>query len=138
MKIIGYTTGTFDMFHFGHVNLLKTAKALCDVLIVGVTSDKLCKTQKGKKTVMNEQERIDVLSACKYVDCVVIHNDETKEIAQERYKFDILFIGDDWFRKDEYSNFEKKFPNIKVVYIPYTNTISSTCIRQRIKDIERS
>jgi glycerol-3-phosphate cytidylyltransferase len=129
MTIIGYTTGTYDMFHSGHVKILESMKKLCDVIIVGVTTDELCSQQKNKTPVINLQNRMTVLKSCRHVDIVVPHHGETKLDAWNKYKFDILFIGSDYIGKEEYTLFEKQKPNINVIYLPYSPEISSTQIR---------
>ena len=94
--LIGYTSGVFDLFHVGHLNLLKNAKGLCDNLIVGVTSDELV-AYKNKKAVINHSERMEIVRNIKFVDAVVPQNDMDKFKMWERLKFDVMFVGDDWF-----------------------------------------
>lgn len=129
MKIIGYTTGTYDLFHAGHVEFLKKAKALCDILIVGCTDDDLGFKEKGKRPIIPIYDRMKVVESCKYVDMVIIHDGSTKEEMCEQLGFSVVFIGSDWYGHDSYKNLEKI---VKVVYLPYTKSISSTKIREKL------
>ena len=94
--VIGYTTGVFDLFHIGHVNVLKNAKAMCDKLIVGVSTDELVQNSKNKIPVIPFIERCEIVASCKYVDVVIAQDDRNKIKIQSKLKFDILFVGDDW------------------------------------------
>jgi glycerol-3-phosphate cytidylyltransferase len=127
--IIGYTTGVFDLFHIGHVNLLRNAKSLCDKLIVGVTSDELV-SYKSKKAVIPYQERIEIVRSCIYVDMAIPQNELDKFKAWEKIKFDILFVGDDWYNQDRWVTMEDKFKQnqVRIIYFPYTQGTSSTLI----------
>ena len=131
-KIIGYTTGVFDLFHIGHLNLLKNAKGLCDRLIVGVTTDELIQTYKKKKAVIPFEERLEIVRNIKFVDSVVPQSNMDKFEMWERLKFDIMFVGDDWFKTEKWSIFEKQFKkvSVKVIYFPYTKGTSSTLINE--------
>lgn len=131
---IGYTTGVFDLFHKGHVNFLKAAKSFCDRLIVGVTTDELAKQEKKKSPVINFEDRIAVLSACKYLDLAIPHNNSDKIEAWKKLKFDILIIGNDWYDSESYNMFEEqlKEKGVKVIYIPYTKGISASSIEEKI------
>jgi glycerol-3-phosphate cytidylyltransferase len=110
---VGYTTGTFDIFHEGHVEFLKTCKIYCDRLIVGLTTDELAEVQK-RKTIFKYNSRKAVLSSCRYVDCVLPHTGDSKIVAHDKLKFDALFIGTDYYKKLEYKEVESK---TTVVYI---------------------
>ena len=94
--VIGYTTGVFDLFHVGHLNLLKNAKTMCDKLVVGVTIDKLVR-YKYKKSVIPYKERIEIVKSCRYVDLAIPQNKIDKLEAFKKIKYDILFVGDDWY-----------------------------------------
>ena len=128
--IVGYTSGVFDLFHVGHVNILRNARALCDRLIVGVTSDELV-YYKGKKAVISYEDRVEVVRACRYVDLVVPQASLDKVAAWERLKFDRLFVGDDWFGRDTWQDFEARLKKVgvQVTYLPYTQGTSSTKLR---------
>ena len=131
-KIIGYTAGVFDLFHIGHLNLLKKAKENCDFLIVGVNSDELVKQYKDKSPIISEEERLKIIEAIRYVDKVVLVNDRDKLNAYNKYKFNRLFVGDDWKDSVSYKKATEELEphNVEVVYFPYTKTTSSTLIKE--------
>ena len=132
--VIGYTTGVYDLFHIGHLNLLKNAKGLCDKLIVGVTVDKLV-AYKHKRAIIPFEDRLEIVRSIKYVDAAIPQEDIDKFAAWEKLKFDILFVGDDWYQSESWKTMEEKFNNVgvKVVYFPYTKGVSSTVISQALK-----
>ena len=134
--LVGYTSGVYDLFHIGHLNLLKNAKGLCDKLIVGVTSDELV-SYKKKKAVIRHQERMEIVRNIKHVDVVVPQNDMDKYKMWERLKFDIMFVGDDWFESDKWKELDEKFKKVgvKIVYFPYSKGISSTLINETLKKL---
>ncbi len=134
--VIGYTTGVFDLFHVGHVNVLRNAKSMCDRLIVGVTVDELV-AYKNKKSVIPFQERIEIVRACKYVDLAVPQMTMDKLDALDRYKFDIMFVGDDWYKTDKWADFESDFTNrgVRIIYFPYTKSTSSTLINETLESL---
>ena len=131
--IIGYTTGVFDLFHIGHVNLLRNAKSLCQKLIVGVSVDDLV-VYKNKKAVIPFEERIEIVRSVKYVDVAIPQFSIDKLQAYEKIKYNILFVGDDWFGKDNWKNTEKelKINKVKIIYLPYTKNTSSTLINETL------
>ena len=126
---IGYTTGVYDLFHIGHLNLLKNAKGLCDKLIVGVTVDELVK-YKYKRAIIPFEDRLEIVRSIKYVDAAIPQETIDKFAAWEKLKFDILFVGDDWYQSESWQAMEEKFRGVgvKVVYFPYTKGVSSTVI----------
>ena len=132
--VIGYTTGVYDLFHIGHLNLLKNAKGLCDKLIVGVTVDELV-AYKNKRAVIPFEERLEIVRSIKYVDAAIPQEDIDKFAAWEKLKFDILFVGDDWYQSESWRAMEEKFSGVgvKVVYFPYTKGVSSTVISKALK-----
>jgi glycerol-3-phosphate cytidylyltransferase len=134
--IIGYTSGVFDLFHIGHLNLLKNAKGMCDKLIVGVTTDELV-AYKGKKPIIPFADRIEIVRNIKYVDAAVAQENMDKLAMCQRLKVDILFVGDDWYNSEKWNNYEKEFneANIRIVYFPYTKGISSTQITKVLKAV---
>ncbi len=134
--VLGYTTGVFDLFHIGHVRLLKKARGLCDRLVVGVTSDELV-AYKNKKAVIPFKERCEVVASCRYVDCVVEQSTMDKLVAWEKIRFDVMFVGDDWFKDEKWEKIDKKFKNlnIKIIYFPYTRETSSTLINQTLNSL---
>lgn len=131
--IIGYTTGVYDLFHIGHLNLLKNAKGMCDKLIVGVTVDDLV-TYKGKHAMIPFDDRIEIVRSCKYVDAAVPQYDMDKLTACKKLGASVLFVGDDWYATEKWENYEKEFneAGIKIVYFPYTKGISSTIINNAL------
>lgn len=137
--IIGYTSGVFDLFHIGHLNLLKNAKGLCDNLIVGVTSDELV-AYKNKRAVINHQERMEIVRNIKFVDAVVPQNDMDKFKMWERLKFDIMFVGDDWLNTPKWKEIDEQFKavGVKIIYFPYTQGTSSTLINQTLIELRNS
>jgi len=128
-RIIGYTTGVFDLFHIGHLNLLRNAKALCDKLIVGVTTDELV-SYKHKKAIIPFIERCEIVRSIKYVDLVIPQENMDKYDAWKKLKYDIMFVGDDWHNTEKWNDIEEQFKKVgvKVVYFPYTQGTSSTLI----------
>ena len=132
MKKIGYTTGVFDLFHIGHLNILKRARLECDHLIVGVTTDELCKSAKNQKPFIPFQERMDLVEAVKYVDEVVPQTSYDKVEAWNNLKFDKMFVGDDWKGTDQWNQIEKEFSQfgVEIIYFPYTTHTSSTILRK--------
>jgi glycerol-3-phosphate cytidylyltransferase len=132
--ITGYTGGVFDLFHLGHLNILKNAKSLCDKLIVGVSTDDLV-SYKHKKSVIPFSERIQIVSACKYVDLAIPQDKIDKVEMYKKIKFDILFVGDDWYKSEGWENYEKKLSeySVKVIYFPYTKGTSSTLINETLE-----
>lgn len=137
MKKIGYTTGVFDLFHIGHLNVLKRAKLECDYLIVGVTSDELSMSAKNKKPVIPFQERMEIVEAIKFVDEVVPQVNYDKLEAWNNLKFDRMFVGDDWKGTDKWNQIEKEFSEfgVEILYFPYTSHTSSTILREVLSKI---
>lgn len=134
--VIGYTTGVFDLFHIGHLNLLKKAKSMCDKLIVGVSTDELV-FYKNKSPVITFEERIEIVKAIKYVDEVVPQYNMNKLEAHKKYNFDVMFVGSDWQGTEKWNKIESDFNKIgvKVIYFPYTKGTSSTLINTTLKDL---
>lgn len=130
---IGYTTGVFDMFHIGHLNILKNAKAQCDYLIVGVSTDDVVLDYKHKKPIIPFEQRCEIVSAIKYVDEVVPQLSMNKMEAFEKYKFNAIFHGSDWKNSDMYKKITADFEKVgvDVVFLPHTDGISSTMIREK-------
>ena len=133
---IGYTSGVFDLFHIGHLNLLKNAKGMCDKLVVGVTVDDLV-TYKGKKAMIPFEDRLEIVRNIKWVDAVVPQYDMDKVKMCKKLHADLLFVGDDWYGTDKWSVFEKDLDKIgtEVVYFPYTKGVSSTKISKALSAV---
>ena len=136
-KIIGYTTGVYDMFHIGHLNIISRAREQCDYLIVGVSTDELVKKEKNKIPVIPFDERVAIVSALKYVDEVVPQPDKNKYEAWRKYHFDKMFVGSDWKGTQQWIEYEKQFKplGVEIVYLPYTDGISSTLLTEIIKNL---
>lgn len=136
-KVIGYTTGVYDMFHIGHLNILKRAKEQCDYLIVGVSTDELVQKEKNKTPVIPWEERAEIIKAIRYVDEVVEQPDKNKFAAWERYHFDKMFVGSDWQGTPQWKKFEEQFApfGVEIVYLPHTDGISSTKLTNYIKNV---
>ena len=134
--VIGYTTGVYDLFHVGHLNLLKNAKGMCDKLVVGVTVDELV-TYKGKRAMIPFEDRIEIVRSIKYVDAAVPQYDMDKLTACKKIGASILFVGDDWYGTEKWKKYESDFAaeGIKIVYFPYTKGISSTQITKALKAV---
>ena len=136
-RIIGYTAGVYDMFHIGHLNIIRNAKAQCDYLIVAVSTDELVKKEKNKTPVIPFEERKEIISALKYVDEVVPQVDKNKFGAWKKYHFDKMFVGSDWQGTPQWQKYEKELNphGVKIVYLPHTDGISSTKLTELIKKL---
>ena len=136
--IIGYTAGVYDLFHIGHLNLLKNAKGMCDKLIVGVTVDELV-AYKGKQSMIPFEDRIEIVRSCKYVDAAVPQYDMNKLEACKKLGASFLFVGDDWYGTEKWQNYEKEFEEagIKIIYFPYTKGVSSTKINEALNAVRK-
>jgi glycerol-3-phosphate cytidylyltransferase len=132
--IIGYTSGVFDLFHIGHLNLLKNARAMCDKLIVGVTTDSLSQ-YKDKAPLIPYSDRAEIVRAVRYVDAVIPQADMDKMTMCKKVGASILFVGDDWYGTDKWQKIEQGLRelNIRVIYFPYTYGVSSTKITETLK-----
>lgn len=133
---IGYTTGVFDMFHIGHLNILRRAKEQCEHLIVGVSTDELVREYKNKIPIIPFEERKEIVEAIKYVDQVVPQENRNKIEAYKKYKFDAMFVGNDWKGKPLFEEVEKELKKYgtDVVYFPYTEGTSSTILRSVLSE----
>lgn len=136
--VIGYTTGVYDLFHIGHLNLFKNAKGMCDRLIVGVTVDELVE-YKGKKAMIPFEDRIEIVRSCRYVDAAVPQYDMDKLTAARKLGATVLFVGDDWYGTEKWKKFEREFAEygIRIIYFPYTKGISSTKITEALNSVRR-
>jgi glycerol-3-phosphate cytidylyltransferase len=131
--IIGYTTGVYDLFHIGHLNLLRNAKGLCDRLIVGVTVDELV-ALKYKRAVIPFAERMEIVRSVRYVDAVVPQETMDKFESWKKLKYDILFVGDDWYETEKWQQLEEQLrrEGVRIVYFPYTKGTSSTLLNEAL------
>jgi glycerol-3-phosphate cytidylyltransferase len=133
---VGYTTGTFDLFHVGHLNLLENAKKYCNILIVGVSTDELVQSYKGVLPIIPFEDRIRIIEALKCVDKAIPQTSMNKLVALERIHYDVLFHGDDWKNTELYNDIENKLKEkgIPCIYFPYTTNVSSREIRKKIEE----
>ncbi len=135
-KIVGYTQGTYDMFHIGHLNLLKNAKRHCDYLIAGINSDELVASYKEKRPIIPLEERVAIVRAIKYVDEVVVTTTLDKMEMWDILRFDEIYIGDDWKGNARWEETGKVLETVgaRLVFLPYTKDTSSTLLRQKLNE----
>ena len=135
-KIRGYTTGVFDLFHIGHLNIIEQAKTQCDELIVGVSTDELVKEYKGEKPIIPLKERMRIISALSDVDKVIKQHELDKLSAWEKIKYDKLFHGSDWKNTKLYNSTitDLKKVGAEVVFFEYTPGTSSTILKKFLRD----
>ena len=134
--IVGYTTGVYDMFHIGHLNILRRAKEQCDYLIVGVSTDELVRHDKNKTPIIPFVDRCAIVESIKYVDQVVTQENKNKYEAWEKYHFNKMFVGSDWKGTPQWDEFEKQFAplGVEIVSLDHTDGISSTILRDRLNE----
>ena len=135
--IKGYTAGVYDMFHIGHLNVIRRAKEQCDYLIVGVSTDEVVEQNKNKKPIIPFQERVAIVEAIRYVDQVVPqerYDIEGKIEIVKKYGINIMFVGSDWQGTEKWNKIQEELASIgcKVIYLPHTDGISSTSLRKLI------
>jgi glycerol-3-phosphate cytidylyltransferase len=130
--VVGYVPGVFDMFHVGHLNIVRNARLACDHLIAGVVSDERAVAAKGKGPVVPAAERLEILRSIRYVDEAVLEDVPEKLEMWHRLHFDVLIKGDDWRGTAKGDRLEKDMASVgvQVVYLPYTVHTSSTMLRQ--------
>lgn len=136
---VGYTTGVYDMFHIGHLNLLRRASKMCDKLIVGVTTDDLV-SYKNKTSIIRFEDRIRIVRSLPFVFKAVEQNNMDKVSACKRYGAHAIVVGDDWKNTDKWNKYENDLAKIgvTVVYLPYTKRVSSTILREEIKSAKNA
>lgn len=132
MYKIGYTSGVYDMFHIGHLNILKKAREQCEYLVVGVSTDEVVREYKNKSPIIPFCQRIEIVKAIRYVDEVVAQESMDKMQMWEKIHFDVMFHGDEWKGSNLYNEYETNFKRIgvDVVYISHTDGISSSELRK--------
>ena len=137
--VIGYAAGVFDLFHIGHLNLLKNAKGMCDKLIVGVTTDELV-AYKHKKAVIPFEERLEIIRSIRYVDAAIPQETQDKLDTWQKIRFDVMFVGDDWHGSERWREIEDEFNErgVRIVYFPYTKGTSSTLLNGVLTKIRSS
>lgn len=135
---VGYTTGVFDMFHIGHLNIIRRAKEQCEYLIVGVSTDELVQTYKHKTPIIPLEERIEIVRAIRFVDEVVVQTSMDKLAAWEKLHFDVLFHGDDWKGSSMYNEVEQRLTehDVHMVFLPHTKGTSSTLLAEKLRDVK--
>ena len=138
-QIVGYTSGVFDLFHIGHLNILNRAKALCDRLIVGVTIDELV-GYKNVEAVVPFEERLEIIKNIKCVDLAIPQDDLDKFVMWKKLKFDVMFIGDDWFETDRFKKYEKDLARVgvEIIYLPYTKGVSTSFRKKKKEELEKN
>ncbi|WP_026452224.1 adenylyltransferase/cytidyltransferase family protein [Aequorivita capsosiphonis] len=138
-KVIGYATGVFDLFHIGHLNILKNAKENCDYLIVGVTVDELV-AYKGANAIIPFEERLKIVEAIQYVDEVVPQTSMDKMAAWEKLQFNKMFVGSDWKGTEKWNDLEEEFAKVgvEIQYFPYTKGTSSTHLKNVFNQLLKS
>jgi glycerol-3-phosphate cytidylyltransferase len=136
---LGYTSGVYDLFHVGHLNILKKAKEQCDFLIVAISTDELVQSYKNKTPVIEFAERAAIVEAIKYVDKVVPQESRNKMEAYEEHKFDVMFVGDDWKGTPLWVKLDKdlKEKGSDIVYFSYTKEVSSTFLKEVLNKIHK-
>jgi len=132
---IGYTTGAYDLFHIGHLNIFKNAKKFCDYLIVGVSTDELIQKYKNKTPVIPFTERKEIVQSIKYVDKVVPQTSLDKVLPAVKVKANIVFVGSDWQNTESWIKYEAELAkhNIKVIYLPHTARLTTTRLIDQIQ-----
>jgi glycerol-3-phosphate cytidylyltransferase len=130
-EIVGYAPGAFDLFHIGHLNILKHAKSRCDRLIAGVVSDEMLRLTKGITPVVPLAERMEIVRHIDFVDDVHCESVPDKLEVWRQLRFDVFFKGDDWRGTAKGEDLERRFGavGVRVEYFPYTMSTSSTKLR---------
>jgi len=139
-KIIGYTSGVFDLFHIGHLNILRNAKSLCDFLVVGVTTDEVTLDMKGHLPIIPFSERIQIVESIEFVDKAIPKSTKAIKDIWNIYEFNLMIKGDDWKGTNKGKNLEKELAEfgIKIKYLPYTEHTSSTILRNIISNFDKT
>lgn len=133
---VGYTTGVFDMFHIGHLNILRHAKLQCKKLIVGVSTDELVESYKHHPPIITFEDRKAIVEAIRFVDEVVPQTSMDKMLAWQEFRFDVMFHGSEWKGTELYNKYEEEFAKVGTVieYLPHTEGISSSLLREYLKN----
>lgn len=134
---IGYLSGTFDLFHIGHLNMLRRAKDYCDYLVVGIHKDA---SHKGKATFIPFDERMEIVRSVSFVDAVIESEREDSDVwTKGRVKYDYLFVGSDYKGTERFNRYEEYFKDkgVKIIYFPYTQGTSSTQLRDALNALNR-
>lgn len=139
MLSIGYAAGAYDLFHIGHLNILRLAKQRCDYLIAGVVSDEMCEYSKGVRPVIPERERLEIVRSIGFVDEAVLETLPDKLDTWRKIGFTVFFKGDDWRGTPRGLDLEERFRQVgvSVEYFPYTLHTSSTKLRLALENLDR-
>lgn len=134
---VGYAPGVYDLFHIGHLNILRTSKMFCDYLIAGVLTDEQAARSKGFTPMVPQGERIEIVRHISFVNEAVFEDVPTKLQMQERLGFNLIFKGDDWKGTEKGDALELEFAavGVEIVYLPYTVHTSSTELRRAIRSL---
>lgn len=137
---VGYVPGVFDLFHIGHLNILKRARAQCDHLIAGVVIDSAVEKMKGYRPIVPFEERIEIVRAISCVDAAVTDTSRDKRVVWQEQRFDVIFKGDDWKDTDKGRLLEEEMAEVgaSVIYLPYTQHTSSTMLRDVLNRLVNS
>ena len=135
--LVGYAPGVYDMFHVGHLNILRHAKSQCDYLIAGVVSDEMCELAKGRPPIIPESERLEIVRHISYVDEAICEVVPDKLETWQSVQFDVIFKGDDWRGTPKGRQLERDFAEVgvEVVYFPYTMHTSSSMLRRALATV---
>jgi glycerol-3-phosphate cytidylyltransferase len=138
MSRIGYAPGAFDLFHIGHLNLLREAKSRCDFLIAGVVADDVLVAHKGIRPVIPLSERLEIVRNIRCVDAALPATTNDKLAIWQDLRFDVLFKGDDWRVTEKGNRLERDFAaiGVEIVYFPYTKATSSSALRRALQNID--
>jgi glycerol-3-phosphate cytidylyltransferase len=139
-RVIGYVPGVFDMFHIGHLNILRRSRERCDWLIAGVVDDAAVETMKGYRPIVPLAERLEIVGATRFVDDVVADHSADKRLVWKQKPFDVIFKGSDWEGTDKGTRLEQQMAEVgvAVVYLPYTEHTSSRMLRETLARLAKS
>lgn len=136
-SVTGYVPGVFDMFHIGHLNIVRRSRERCDRLIAGVVDDDAVESMKGHRPIVPLAERLEIVRSIRYVDEVIIDRSADKRLAWREAKFDVIFKGSDWKDTDKGRRLEQQMSDVgvRVEYLPYTDNTSSSQLRETLERI---
>jgi len=139
-RVTGYVPGVFDMFHIGHLNILRRSRERCDWLIAGVVDDDAVERMKGYRPVVPFEERLEIVSSNRFVDEAFADHSSDKRLVWKKRKFDVLFKGADWRETEKGEELERMMNDVgvRVEYLPYTEHTSSTLLRETLTRLAKS